>query len=118
VDEDDDEHPDLDDRCEEARRLREGDGYPFTGLYTANAIADRQILNQVYKPNSPQYDKAVKLLVQVQDNAVFWAASPAGTQVQQALTDAINRVLAGTQTPKQALDRAQTEAQKAIDSAT
>jgi multiple sugar transport system substrate-binding protein len=76
------------------------------------------ILNQVYKPNSPQYDKAVKLLVQVQDNAVFWAASPAGTQVQQALTDAINRVLAGTQTPKQALDRAQTEAQKAIDSAT
>src|SRR4051794_33756526 len=93
-------------------------GYPFTGLYTANAVADRQILNQVYKPNSPEYDKAVKLLVQVQDNAVFWPASPAGTQVQQALTDAINRVLAGSQTPKQALDRAQTEAQNAIDSTT
>jgi len=93
-------------------------GYPFTGLYTANAVADRQILNQVYKPNSPEYDKAVKLLVQVQDSAVFWPASPAGTQVQQALTDAINRVLAGSQTPKQALDRAQTEAQNAIDSAT
>src|SRR5436190_3919539 len=67
-------------------------GYPFTGLYTANAVADRQILKQVYKPNSPEYDKAVKLLVQVQDNAVFWPASPAGTQVQQALTAAINRV--------------------------
>jgi ABC-type glycerol-3-phosphate transport system substrate-binding protein len=55
-------------------------GYPFTGLYTANAVADRQI--------------------------------------QQALTDAINRVLAGSQTPKAALDRAQNEAQDAIDSAT
>jgi multiple sugar transport system substrate-binding protein len=88
------------------------------GLYTANAVADRQILNEVYKPTSPQCDKAVKLLVQVQDNAVWWPASPAGAQIQQALTDAINRVLAGSQTPKAALDRAQNEAQDAIDSAT
>ena len=56
--------------------------------------------------------------MQVQNNAVFWPASPAGTQIQQALTDAINRVLAGSQTPKQALDRAQIEAQNAIDSST
>ena len=31
--------------------------------------------------------------------------------------DAVNRVLAGSQTPKQALDQAQKEAQTAIDKA-
>jgi maltose-binding protein MalE len=31
--------------------------------------------------------------------------------------DAVNRVLAGSQTPKQALDQAQKEAQAAIDKA-
>ena len=60
----------------------------------------------------------MKLLVDVQKDAVSWPASPAGSQVQQALTDAINRVLAGSETPKQSLDRAQTEAQNAIDSNT
>jgi multiple sugar transport system substrate-binding protein len=93
-------------------------GQPFTGLYTANIAADHKILNDVYKPSTPQYDNAVKLLVDVQKNAITWPASPAGGDVQQALTDAINRVLTGQQTPKQALQRAQTEAQKAIDSAT
>jgi len=71
----------------------------------------------VYEPNSPQYDAAVKLLVDVQKNAVSWPASPAGAQIQQAVTDGINRVLAGSQTPKQSLARAQTEAQNAIDAA-
>ena len=92
-------------------------GQPFTGLYTANAVADKQILDTVYEPTSPQYDKAVKLLVDVQDNAIVWPASPAGAQVQQALTDAINRVLAGQQSPQEALEQAQTEAQNAIDNA-
>jgi multiple sugar transport system substrate-binding protein len=94
------------------------DDKPFTGLYTANSVADEQILDKVYKPVSPSFDKAVKLLVQVQDNAVTFPASPAGAQVQQALTDAINRVLTGQQSPKQSLARAQDEAQRAIDQAT
>ena len=93
-------------------------GYPFTGLYTANAVAHQRILDEVYTPTSPQYDNAVKLLVDVQKDAVSWPASPARSQVQQALTDAINRVRAGSETPKQSLDRAQTEAQNAIDSNT
>jgi multiple sugar transport system substrate-binding protein len=92
-------------------------GQPFTGLYTANKVADEKILNTVYTPTSPDYDKAVKLLVQVQDNAIYWPASPAGAQVQQALTDAINRVLAGQQSPEAALERAQSEAEKAIAAA-
>ena len=59
----------------------------------------------------------MKLLVDVQKNAVYWPASPAGAQIQQAVTDAINRVLSGSQTPKASLARAQQEAQKAIDAA-
>jgi multiple sugar transport system substrate-binding protein len=92
-------------------------GQPFTGLYTANIEADERILDTVYQPTSPQWDAAVKTLVDVQDNAISWPSSPAGARVQQALTDAINRVLSGQQSPKAALAQAQTEAQNAIDSA-
>jgi multiple sugar transport system substrate-binding protein len=88
---------------------------PFTGLYTANAVADRKILQQVYKPISPQWDRAVKLLVDVQQHAVSWPSSPAGARIQQALTDAITRVLVGQQTPKAALARAQREAERALE---
>ena len=66
----------------------------------------------------PQHPTAVKILTNIQDNAVTFPASPAGVQVQQALTDAINRVLVGTQQPQAALARAQSEAQQAIDAAT
>jgi multiple sugar transport system substrate-binding protein len=92
-------------------------GYPFTGLYTANKTADERILDEVYKPVSKGYDAAVKLLVKVQDDAFTLPPSPAGVEVQQALTDAINRVLTGAQSPQQALARAQREAQSAIDAA-
>jgi multiple sugar transport system substrate-binding protein len=95
-------------------------GQPFTGLYTANAVADRKILAEVYRGGStkfPEYDRAVKLLAGVQNSAVWWPASPAGARIQQALTDAINRALSGSQSPKAALQQAQREAQDAIDSA-
>jgi multiple sugar transport system substrate-binding protein len=92
-------------------------GQVFTGLYTANTVADKKIFDDVYQPSSPQWDKAVKTLVDVQDHAVAWPASPAGARVQQALTDAINRVLAGSQSPQASLARAQSEAQRAIDAA-
>jgi multiple sugar transport system substrate-binding protein len=92
-------------------------GTPFTGLYTANTVADQKILNQVYTPQSPQWDKAVKLLTNVAQNAVYWPASPAGAQVQQALNDAIERVLTGQQSPQTALAEAQKRAQSAIAAA-
>src|SRR3954453_6294264 len=92
-------------------------GQVFTGLYTANNVADKQILDNVYESSSPAYDNAVKTLVDVQKNAVAFPASPAGARVQQSLTDAINRVLAGSQSPQASLARAQKEAQQAIDDA-
>ena len=89
-------------------------GQAFTGLYTANATADRKILSQVYKPGSTQWDKAVTVLNDVQKDAVYWPASPAGAQIQQALTDAITRVLQGQQSPKAALMQAQKTAEQAL----
>jgi multiple sugar transport system substrate-binding protein len=53
----------------------------------------------------------------VQKDAIYWPASPAGAQVQQALQDAIQRVLNGTQSPSAALKQAQSQAQQAIQAA-
>jgi multiple sugar transport system substrate-binding protein len=92
-------------------------GQVFTGLYTANNVADKKIFDEVYEPSSAAWDNAVKTLVDVQKNAIAFPASPAGARVQQSLTDAINRVLAGSQSPQASLARAQTEAQQAIDDA-
>jgi multiple sugar transport system substrate-binding protein len=89
-------------------------GQAFTGLYTANAVADQKILSDVYVPGSSQWDKAVTVLNDVQKNAVYWPASPAGAQIQQALTDAITRVLQNQQSPKAALAQAQKTAEQAL----
>jgi multiple sugar transport system substrate-binding protein len=91
---------------------------PFTGVYTANTVADRKIYEDVYqKMGNPQFDGAVSLLVNVRKYGFVVPASPAGAEFQQAWMDAVNRVLAGSQTPKQALDQAQKEAQAAINKA-
>ena len=92
-------------------------GQAFTGLYTANAEADRRILDDVYEPVDPAFDEAVELLVDVQDDAFALPASPAGAEFNRAMQDAINRVLTGAQEPQQALEQAQREAQEAIDAA-
>lgn len=89
-------------------------GKPFTGLYTANQVADQKILALVPK-GSDQWSQAVQTLAAVQKNAIYWPASPGGAQAQQALNDAITRVLNGQQTPAVALKQAQKAAQSAID---
>jgi multiple sugar transport system substrate-binding protein len=41
-------------------------GRPFTGVYTANALADRKIYEDVYqKMGNPQFDDAVTLLINI-----------------------------------------------------
>ena len=88
---------------------------PFTGVYTANAQADVKIYQDIYqKMGNPQFDKAVDLLVAIGKHGFTIPASPAGAEFQQAWMDAVNRVLAGSQSPKRALDQAQREAQAAI----
>jgi multiple sugar transport system substrate-binding protein len=95
---------------------RKAAGSTFTGLYTANSAADRKVYEDIYQSfGHPQFDNAVKILVNAAKYGFELPPSPGGQQFNQAYIDAINRVLTGTQSVKAALDQAQKEAQKAID---
>jgi multiple sugar transport system substrate-binding protein len=97
---------------------RKASGATFTGVYTANTAADKKTYEDIYQSfGKPQFDNAVKLLVAAPKYGFELPPSPAGQQLVQAYTDAINRVLAGQQSPKAALNQAQKEAQSAIDKA-
>jgi multiple sugar transport system substrate-binding protein len=98
--------------------LRKRQGRAFTGLYTAKSSADVKIFEDIYQPmGNRDFDDAVSLLVRAPRYAFAIPLSPASTEFKQAWVDAINRVLEGRQTPRQALDQAQREAQAAIDKA-
>jgi multiple sugar transport system substrate-binding protein len=96
--------------------IRRRSGEAFTGLYTANANADAQILRNVYDPmGRPQFNRAVRLLYSAPRFAFAIPPSPASFEVRQAMIDGINRVLAGSQSIRAALNQAQREAQAAIN---
>ena len=98
--------------------LRKRQGRAFTGLYTANAQADVKIFEDIYQPmGNKDFNDAVALLVRAPRYGFAVPLSPASSEFKLAWQDAINRVLAGSQTPRQALDQAQREAQAAIDKA-
>jgi multiple sugar transport system substrate-binding protein len=91
-------------------------GATFMGLYTANAEADRKILEDIYQSfGKEQFDRAVRVLVAAGRFGFEMPPSPGGAQIVDATVAAIQRALSGQQTPKQALDQAQREAQRAID---
>jgi multiple sugar transport system substrate-binding protein len=91
---------------------------PYTGTYSANKVADEQIFGEVYKPSGDaKFDQAVQTVLDVQDVAFATPPSPAGAEFQKAWQDAVNRVLAGQAEPAEALERAQREAQAALDKA-
>jgi multiple sugar transport system substrate-binding protein len=98
--------------------LRKRQGRAFTGLYTANTKADIAVYEDIYQPMGRKtFDDAVTILVRSPRYGFAIPLSPASIEVKQAYTDAINRVLNGQQSPKQALDQAQKEAQTAINKA-
>jgi multiple sugar transport system substrate-binding protein len=98
--------------------LRKRQGRAYTGLYTANTVADVKLYEDIYqKVGNPDFDNAVALLVRAPRYAFSIPLSPASAEFKQAWTDAVTRVLEGRQTPKASLDRAQREAQAAIDRA-
>jgi hypothetical protein len=91
---------------------------PFTGLYSGNKVADEQIFGQIYKPaDNPRFDDAVQTVLGVQDVAFATPPSPAGAEFQKAWQDGVNRVLTGQMEPARAMERAQREAQAALDKA-
>ena len=98
--------------------LRKRQGRAYTGLYTANTAADVKLYEDIYqKVGNPDFDNAVALLVRAPRYAFSIPLSPASAEFKQAWIDAVNRVLEGRQTPKQALDQAQRQAQAAINRA-
>jgi multiple sugar transport system substrate-binding protein len=88
----------------------------FTGLYTANAVADKKLYEDVYHATgNPDYDDAVKFLVNAPKYGFELPPTPAGAQFANAYSSAIQRVLTRQQTVKAALAQAQKEAQAAIN---
>lgn len=95
---------------------RKAQGSTFTGYYTANTQADVKVYQDIYQSfGKAQFDTAVQLLVASSRYGFEFPPTPAGSKFTDAWNAAINRVLTGQQTPKQALDQAQKEAQAAID---
>ena len=98
--------------------IRKAKNQPYTGISTGNAVADQDIYKQTYTSINPYFDEAVKKVLDVQRFSFGIPASPASAEFTQAWMDAVNRVLAGQQSPKAALNQAQAEAVKAIKAAT
>jgi multiple sugar transport system substrate-binding protein len=98
--------------------IRKAKNQPYTGISTGNAVADQAIYKQTYTSINPYFDQAVKKVLDVQRFSFSIPASPASAEFKQAWNDAITRVLAGQQTPKQALNQAQKESVAAIKAAT
>jgi multiple sugar transport system substrate-binding protein len=97
--------------------IRKAANQPYTGVSTGNAVADQAIYKQTYTSINPYFDEAVKKVLDVQRFSFNIPASPASAEFKQAWNDAITRVLAGQQTPKQALNQAQKESVAAIKAA-
>lgn len=97
---------------------RAAEGLPFAGVYTANEAADERIFAEAYQAgDNEDFNEAVEVLRSLQPYAFAIPANPAGAEVRQAWTDAVNRVLNGEQDAQTALEQAQTEAQRALDDA-
>jgi multiple sugar transport system substrate-binding protein len=88
----------------------------YTGLYTANAAADKKLYEDIYQSfGNPDYDDAVKFLVNAPKYGFELPPTPAGAKFADAYTGAITRVLNGQQSIAAALKQAQSEAQAAIN---
>jgi multiple sugar transport system substrate-binding protein len=98
--------------------IRKSKNQPYTGISTGNAVADQAIYKDTYTSINPYFDEAVKKVLDVQKFSFGIPASPASAEFLAAWQNAVNRVLAGQQSPKAALNQAQKEAVAAIKQAT
>ena len=97
---------------------RQAERLPFTGLYTGNADADKEIFDTVYRPSgNKRFDDAVQTILSVQSAAFSTPASPAGAEYDKIWLDAVNRVLSGQAQPQATMAQAQREAKAALDRA-
>ncbi|HEX5858993.1 MAG TPA: ABC transporter substrate-binding protein [Microbacterium sp.] len=96
--------------------LRNEEGKPFTGVLTGNAEADKVIQGMVTSGGEP-WDTAVAKMYEANESTFALPANPADAQFKTALQDAVNSVLNGQAEPEEALQKAQSNAQKALDEA-
>jgi multiple sugar transport system substrate-binding protein len=89
----------------------------FTGLFTANKVADERI-RSTYLTDAPDpgFKRAIDNYYATLDTATALNASPAGAEIDAAWKTAASRALAG-QPAQQALDQAQQEAEAAFTKA-
>jgi multiple sugar transport system substrate-binding protein len=97
--------------------VRKQQNRPYTGLSTANAVADKAIFKQTYTPINKYFDQAVKTVLDVQQHSFYIPASPASSEFQDAWTNAVNSVLTGQASVRSALNKAQKTATAAIKNA-
>jgi multiple sugar transport system substrate-binding protein len=97
--------------------VRKQQNRPYTGLSTANAVADKAIFRLTYTPINRYFDQAVKTVLDVQQHSFNIPASPASAEFQDAWQNAVNSVLTGSASPRSALNKAQKIASDAIKNA-
>lgn len=98
-----------------AKEIRSG-GAHYVNDLTGNVIADRRIAEEVWKPTGNRaFDEASGTLRSIQDDPVVVPANAAGTEFRRAWMNAVNSVLSGSQSPREALEEAQDRAQSALD---
>jgi multiple sugar transport system substrate-binding protein len=97
--------------------VRKQQGRPYTGISTANAVADKRIFSETYTPINRYFDQAIKTVLVVQQHSFNVPASPASAEFQDAWQNGVNSVLTGQASPRSALNKAQKTAQAAIKNA-
>jgi multiple sugar transport system substrate-binding protein len=96
--------------------LREQEGAAFTGILTGNTVADEEIRGMVTAGGQP-WDEGVAAMYEANDHTVALPANPADAEFDDAMKEAVNRVLNGQAEPAEALAEAQQTAQAALDEA-
>jgi multiple sugar transport system substrate-binding protein len=97
--------------------VRKQQNRPYTGLSTANAVADKAIFRLTYTPINKYFDQAVKTVLVVQQHSFYIPASPASAEINDAWMNAVNSVLTGQSSVRSALNKAQKIATDAIEKA-
>ncbi len=96
----------------------EESGRVFTGLLTANDEADERIRAELVPTDAGEpWQSGIDAVYEANDAVFALAANPADAAVTTAWQDAANRVLNGQAEPQESLERAQAEAQDALDAA-
>ncbi len=98
--------------------IRAESGEAFTGVYTANRVADEQNFAEfVSEESAGAYYPGVQLVLEVVDDAITLPPNAAGEEFTRIWQEAVQRVLNEGVSAQDALADADAEAQRAIDDA-